>query len=406
MNWRQSCCAGRIALCVFLMVANLCLARASDWPQWRGPNHNGISEEKNWFSPWPDSGPAQAWSVQVGTGFSTVAVQDGRVFTMGNRNDVDTVFCLDAETGEEIWSHSYPCNLQPRFYEGGPSATPTVHGDRVYTFSKKGHIHAFKAASGEVLWSRNLREDLDLELPEWSFAGSPLIHEKLLILNAGSAGTALHKDTGEIVWTSGKTRSGYATPVPFQLNGKPAVAIFSATALVAVRPASGEVFWEYPWKSPRDINAADPIIFEDKVFISSESGSALLQMNEEEAILLWRHADLMRNYFNPAVLIDGYLYAIDGTTHRPTSLTCINFDTGEVQWSQPGFGSGALMAADNKLIIFDKGELTIVEAGPEQFTLLARSQIMGGKCWTVPVLADGRIYCRNATGLLVCVAVR
>jgi outer membrane protein assembly factor BamB len=394
-----------LLLSFLLIETNRAIPHASDWPQWRGSNQDGIStRDSGWFSGWPVD-PQPAWSAEVGIGFSSVAVAQGRVFTMGNKNDVDTVYCLEAETGRVIWSHSYPCALQARFYEGGPSATPTVHEGSVYTFSKKGHLFAFSAENGKVLWSRDIRKELDLDLPEWSFAGSPLVHGNLLILNAGSAGTAVHKDTGEIVWTSGKTRSGYATPVAFDFDGKPAVAIFSAKSLFAVEPKTGQVLWEHPWESPRDINASDPIISGDKIFISSESGSALLQMRKNGVTVVWQHRNIMRNYFNPSVLIDGYLYGIDGTTHRPTALTCLDFNTGQVQWSEPGFGSGALMAADGKLILLDRGELIVARAVPDRFTQLARAQVMGGKCWTVPVLAGRGIYCRNATGRLIRVAL-
>jgi outer membrane protein assembly factor BamB len=396
--------AGLCLLLSFFLIDRTTLS-AADWPQWRGPNQDGVSRDQSgWFDGWP-ADPQPAWSRQVGVGFSSMAVADGRVYTMGNQDDVDTVYCLDAQSGRVIWSHSYPCPLQPLYYEGGPSATPTVHNGRVFTFSKKGHLFAFDAKDGKVLWSRDLREELKLDLPEWSFAGSPLVHDELVILNAGSAGTAVHTETGDIVWTSNRTRSGYATPVAFTFQGRPAVAIFSAKSLVAVEPESGQVLWEHPWESPRDINAADPIIAGDKIFLSSESGSALLQMQTTGVTVVWQHRNLMRNYFNPSVLIDGYLYGIDGTTHRPTALTCLDFNTGQVQWSQPGFGSGALMAADGKLIVLDRGELIIVKAVSDTFTPLARAQVLGGKCWTVPVLAGDGIYCRNATGRLIRVSL-
>jgi outer membrane protein assembly factor BamB len=397
-----------IGFCLLLSCALIPLHRpslsASDWPQWRGPNHDGVACSPHWFSRWPQD-PKPAWSVRVGTGFSSMAVVDGRVFTMGNQDDVDTVYCIDAKTGQVIWSHSYPCPLDPLYYEGGPGATPTVHQGQVFTFSKKGLLLALAADDGKLLWARDLQKELALDLPEWSFAGSPLVHGERIIVNAGRAGTAVDKATGEIIWSSEPTRSGYATPVPFQFQGEPAVAIFSAKSLIAVEPTTGRVLWEYPWESPRDINAADPIISGDRIFIASESGSALLQTQEKGVSPLWQHRTLMRNYFNPSVLIDGFLFGIDGTTHRPTALTCLNLETGEVQWSEPGFGSGALMAADGKLIILDRGELIVVRALPDRFSPLARAQVLGGKCWTVPVLADGGIYCRNAAGLLIRVAL-
>ena len=386
----------------------LCLVASSmaaaDWPRWRGPDLNGVSAETNWFRPWPNDGPPVLWRARVGIGFATVSISQGRLYTLGNSNDVDTVFCLDAATGRERWRHSYPCALDARSYEGGPCATPTVEGEAVYTFSKKGHLFRLDAASGRSVWARNLTNELDLQLPEWSLAGSPLVEGDLLILNAGSAGTAVDKHTGRTVWTSGPGPGGYATPVPFEHQGRRAIAIFSAKALVAVEPRTGREWWRHPWESSRDVNAADPLIAGDKLFISSSSGCALLQLRDGPPTVLWNHTKRMRNYFNPTVLLDGHLYAIDGTTHQSTTLTCLDWATGQLRWSEPGFGSGGLIAADGKLIVFDKGQLSLVRAAPGAFQLLARAQVLDGKCWTAPVLSHGRIYVRNADGDLACVA--
>lgn len=394
----------RVILIAQSLGAAFAFTQTNDWPQWRGMNHDGISAERGWFRAWPASGPKPLWKRNVGIGFSSVSVSSGRVFTMGNTiTNVDTIWCLDAASGRVLWSNSYPCALDPRYYEGGPGATPTIDGERVLTFSKKGHVFCLDAASGQKIWSRNIADELSLKLPEWSFAGSALVEGDLVILNAGSAGTALDKKTGRIVWSSSPERSGYATPVPFELNDQRAVVIFSAKALVAVDPRTGRRLWEFPWESSRDVNAADPIIRGDKIFISSSTGSALLQVRSNEVSVVWNKPNFMRNYFNPSVLMGNFLYGIDGTTHRPTALACVDFNTGELKWSQPNFGSGALMAADNKLIILDKGELIIADATPEKYTERARAQVIGGKCWTVPVLANGRIYSRNAVGDLVCV---
>ena len=390
-----------------VLLSPFAFGQTNDWPQWRGTKHDGISSERDWFQPWPSEGPKRLWKANVGIGFSSVSVRAGRVFTMGNNsNNMDTVWCLDATTGRVLWTNSYACALDPKYYEGGPGATPTIDGERVFTFSKKGHVHCIDAASGKTIWSRNIADELSFELPEWSFAGSALVEGDLVILNAGSAGTALDKKTGRIVWSSSSEPGGYATPVPFEVNGQRAVAIFSAQALVAVDPRTGRKLWGFPWETGRDVNAADPIVRGDKLFISSSTGSALLQARSNQVTVIWNKANFMRNYFNPSVLHGDFLYGIDGTTHRPTSLACVDFNTGELKWSQRNFGSGALMAADNKLIILDKGELIIAEATPEKYTERARAQVIGGKCWTVPVLAHGRVYCRNAVGDLVCVQLR
>lgn len=394
--------AAFLSLTVLLSCVGAATVSAADWPRYRGPKLDGISQETNWFKPWPKEGPAILWRASVGIGFATVSVSEGRLYTLGNSNDVDTVFCLDAATGRERWRHSYPCALDARYYEGGPNATPTVEGEAVYTLSKKGHLFRLDAATGRSVWARNLTNELDLKLPEWSLAGSPLVEGDLLILNAGGAGLAVDKHTGRTVWSSGPGPGGYATPVPFEHQGRRAIAIFSANALIAVEPRTGREWWRHPWASSRNVNAADPIYSDDKMFISSSSGCALLQLRDGPPAVLWSHTNLMRNYFNPAVLLDGHLYGIDGTTHGPTKLTCLDWATGQRRWSEPGFGSGGLMAAEGRLIVLDQGQLILVRAVPDAFHLLARAQVLGGKCWTAPVLAHGKIYGRNAKGDLIC----
>ncbi|PYJ97620.1 MAG: hypothetical protein DME23_14595 [Verrucomicrobia bacterium] len=125
-------------------------ASANDWPRWRGTDFNGISKETGWSASWPQEGPKQLWKANVGTGFSSIAVSNGRAYTLGNINDTETIYCLDANTGKVLWKHSYACSTDPNLYEGGPNATPTVDGNAVYTFSRKGHVFALDARSGNV----------------------------------------------------------------------------------------------------------------------------------------------------------------------------------------------------------------------------------------------------------------
>lgn len=379
--------------------------RADDWPQWRGSNHNGLSAEANWEARWPGGAPRQLWKVSVGIGFSSVAVSKRRVFTMGNVNGFDTVHCLDAITGRVIWQHRYECALDPRYYEGGPGATPTVAEGCVYTLSKKGQVFCLDLKSGKVIWAKDVVKELNLTLPEWSFAGSPLIEENLVILNVGGAGTALDRRTGRVVWTSSSEPAGYATPVPFVWKGVRAVAVFSAKALVAVEARTGRELWRFQWESSRDVNAADPLISGDKLFLSSTTGALLLDLGGEMPVPRWRNKR-MRNYFNPCVLVDGHLYGFDGTTHRPTRLVCLELTTGNERWAAEGFGSGGLIAAGGHLVMLDRGELIIAKASPDRFECVSRAPVIGGKCWTSPVLANGLAYCRNAAGDLICLDLR
>jgi outer membrane protein assembly factor BamB len=376
-----------------------------DWYRWRGPDLNGISRETGWSTSWPAAGPKQLWRAQVGVGFTSITVANGRAYTMGNSDDRDTVYCFDAATGQEIWSHTYDCKLDPKYYEGGPGGTPTVDGDRVYTLSKFGHLFSFEADTGRVVWYRQLVDELGVEVPTWGFASSVLVDGNTLFINVGTHGIALDKATGKLLWTSGTAVAGYATPVPFTMGNRKALAVFATRSLVAVDAATGKALWSHPWRTSYDVNAADPIIHEDHIFISSgyNQGAALLRLTGGKPAVVWQNKN-MRNQHNNSVLIDGALYGFDGD--RNSDLRSIDFKTGQVNWSHRGLGKGSLMAADGKLIILsERGELVIAAADATAFRPLARAQVLGGRCWTQPVLSHGRIYCRNAAGDLVCVDV-
>ncbi len=322
--------------------------------------------------------------------------------------NVNTVFCFDAETGKEIWKYSYDCPLEPKYFEGGTTVTPTVDGNTVFTMSRRGHLFCLTADTGKVLWQTNVAADLDQPIPTWGFSGSAYIEKNLVIFDVGDAGMAFDKATGKVVWQSAKKVSGYSTAVPFTMGGKKAIAMLVAQSVVAVEPETGKELWRYPWKTQYDVNAADPIFSGNKVFISAgyDHGASVIEINGTEAKKVWENKG-MRNHINSCVLIGGYLYGFDGGAGDDGKLKCIDFETGAMKWSQDGLGSGSLMSADSKLIILSStGELLTAEPTPEGFKPISRTQVLQGKCWTVPVLANGRIFCRNAKGDVVCLDVK
>lgn len=155
------------------------------WPHWLGPKYDGIAHESGWSSEWPESGLDEVWRKQVGIGFSSMAIADGRLYTMGWADDKETVFCLKPDTGEEIWKHIYPGAKIDNLHDGGPCATPTIDGEFVYTLGREGQLYCLKAASGEVVWEKKLPEETGVEVPEWGFTSSPLIEKDLVIVDGG-----------------------------------------------------------------------------------------------------------------------------------------------------------------------------------------------------------------------------
>lgn len=392
----------KIASCLALSALSLVAAPAADWPNYRGPNHDGISKESGWTTEWPANGPKILWKAKVGMGFSGVVVANGQAYTQGNASDQDTIFCFDANTGDSKWKHTYAAPLDAKYYEGGTSATPTVDGDKVYTISKRGILHCLNAADGKVVWTKNLQEELGAKIPEWGFATSFLIQGDLALLNFGSAGTALDKKTGKVVWSSGPEESGYATPVPFDASGERAVLLAAKRDVIAVKVKDGKELWRFPWKTQYDVNAAAPILSGSKVFISSgyNRGAGVFDVSKNPAEKVWENKNL-RNHMASSVLWEGHLYGVD-----ENQLRCVVFDTGEVKWTDKVSGKGTLSMADGKLLVLsERGELLVANPSPAGFKPIVRAQVVGGKCWTAPTLANGKIYVRTGPGDLVCVDV-
>ena len=245
------------------LLSHLVGAAGVDWHRWRGPELDGISREKGWSITWPAEGPKRLWKASVGIGFSSVSVANGRAYTMGNAGDKDTVFCFDAATGATIWKHTYDCELDPRYYDGGPSTTPTVDGEKVYTLSRKGHAFCFDAASGKIAWQKNVNDELGLAIfkentPEWGYSGSPLVVGEKLILNVGTSGAAFDKTSGKLLWSTGKLLSGYSTHVPFNAGAEQYLAVFGAKGAHGVALKDGKLLWDFPFETSYDVNAADP----------------------------------------------------------------------------------------------------------------------------------------------------
>ena len=382
-------------------------ARGDDWPVWRGPARNGVSAETGW-APWGEGGPRVAWKAEVGLGFSSFVVASGRVFTVGFADEADTVVCLDADSGKTLWQHTYPSELGDKYFEGGTTGTPTLDGDRVYTLSRWGDVFCLEAGSGKVVWSKNIQKEHGIRIPGWGFSGAPYVHENVLVLNAGDAGLGLEKATGKVLWQSANKDAGYSTPLPVRVGAETLAVFGSGQSYVAVNPLTGKEAWRVRWVTQYGVNAADPVVDGDRIFLGSGygKGCALFKLASRQPTEVWK-SKVLRAQMNAPVLWKGHLYGVDGDTTDRASLKCIEFETGEEKWAVPGFGSGAVIVADGKLIALGGGgELSIAPATPEEFKPVARAQVVGGKCWTMPVLADGRIYCRNGKGQVVCVDVR
>ena len=385
-------------------------ARADDWPQWRGPERNGVSQEKGWLDQWPDQGPAIAWKANVGLGFSSFVVAGGKAITVGHAEEKDTVFCFDAVSGTTTWKHSYPSDLGDKYFDGGTTGSPTIDGDRVYWLSRWGDLFCLNFADGKVVWQRQLQKEADAQVPTWGFAGAATVYNNLLLLNIGEAGMAVDKKTGKTAWESAKKDAGYSTPLPIKRAGRDELLLGNGQGYLAVDPASGKEFWRMKWLTQYGVNAADPIPVGDAIFISTGYGKGAAFIKppaaEGEPEVVWK-SKVLRTQLSPGVLVDKFIYGADGDTTDKAALKCIEAQTGVEKWAHRGFGTGGLIVADGKLIaITGYGELMVAPATPDSFKPMSQAQVLGGQTWTAPVLANGFVYCRNSKGDIVAVDLR
>ena len=394
-----------------LLAAGIChlvSTVSADWAHYRGPGAHGVSAEK--MPALPAGGPQQIWAAKVGTGTSSVTVSGERVFTMGNTDGKDVVWCLNAKTGSVVWKHEYPLDLDKRMFEGGTAATPTLDGNRVYTVSHQGDLFCLDATTGKPVWAKHYQKDFGGKRPQWGFAGSPTVEGNLLLLEVGGNGAstvALDKATGATVWKSGNDAAGYASPVVATIAGKRTVVMFKAEHVVGLDLAGREL-WRTPWKTSYDVNAATPMVSGDKIFVSSGygSGGALFEIGAGGATERWRNKG-MKAQMNTPALFQGHVYGIDGQAGPGSPLTCLDLATGATKWLEKSVGGGAAVVADGKLIcLTEKGELVIALASPSGFKALSRTQVLGKRCWVQPTYAAGRIFCRNNEGDLVALELK
>ncbi len=395
----------RVMICM-TCAAWIFSAPAEDWPNWRGPHHDGVSREAGWKA---DLG-RRAWRVNVGVGFSSVAVSKGRVYTMGctgkRAGNQETVICLDAATGREVWKDTYPAQLVDNLHEGGPAATPTVEDGRVFTLGKDGRLNCYDAATGKRHWTANLMERAAMARPpEWGFAGSPLIVGDHVVVEA-SATFAFDKKTGREVWRSQAFQPAYGSPVAFQHGARLLLCTLKTEGLVILDAATGKTVAVQDWRTSFRTNSTTPVVAGAHIFVSTGygRGCGFFEFDGREFKQVYAHKG-MSNHMNNSVVVGPHVFGIDGNAHMPGAkeLVCMELATGKVQWRQGGFGCGSLTAAAGQLVVLgEQGKLSIGPVSPKGFAATVSAQVLEGRCWTAPVLSHARIYCRNAAGDLVC----
>ncbi len=388
--------------CLPFLIFSLCILQAADWPQWRGPNRDGISAETGLLTSWPQGGPPVVWKTEgLGEGYSSLAIAGGRIYTQGQRGRQEFVLALDVKTGKKIWETATSRDFRNDRGDG-PRGTPTLDGDRLYAMTGDGVVVCLEIATGKIVWSQNVAQKFGGEIPQWGYSESPLIDGGRLIVMPGGRGASvvsLNKADGSLQWKSGNDSAGYSSAIVANVGGVRQVIALSGSAAIGIEEDNGEPLWRYGKVSNRTANIATPIYRDGETFLSSAygTGCALLKLGPKTMSEVYFSGD-MKNHYSSSVLVGDYLYG-----YSDSILTAMQFGTGKVAWKNRSVGKGSVAYADKMLYLLgEEGVVGLAEATPDGYKEISRFTISKGSLptWSPPVIADGKLYLRDQDHLV------
>jgi outer membrane protein assembly factor BamB len=408
-----------------IAATSLLSATAADWPQWRGPHRDGTSQEADLLGQWPADGPKLLWQVDdADYGYGTPAVIGDRLYITANKGmDDEFVRAYSTADGSQIWSTRIGKvgnpNQQPPF--AAARSTPTVDGSRIYVLGSDGDLASVEAASGKIIWTKNLRTDFSGKPGTWAYAESPLVDGDTLICSPGGADAtmvALEKKTGNVIWKCAvpdADDAGYASSIVVNAAGHKQYVQFLSKGVVGVDAKTGKFLWRYDGTGKTPANSPTPVASDNLVYTAKgRFGGALVELKPADdggvsATEVYMERGLP-NSMGGSILIDGNLYGCTGE-----GLVCADFAKGTVKWTEKSVGNGSICYAGGRLYVHGDGDdVALVEPSPDgykekgRFTLPKQPERTRGqmeKAWTYPVVANGRLYIRDL-GTIWCYDVK
>ncbi|RMF36867.1 MAG: dehydrogenase [Planctomycetota bacterium] len=429
-----------IAASLLAVVASPCAA--ADWPQWRGPQRDGVWRESGVVETLPDR-MTPDWEVPIGPGYNGPTVAHGRVFVMDRSTEQgqqERIVCLDSATGKELWKVVYdaPYTIS---YTAGPRASVTVDGNRALAVGAMGHFHCIDVETGDVLWKRDLNAEYDVDMPIWGIAASPLVYGDLVIQQVAGRGgacyVAMDKATGREVWRALDERAAYSSPIVVRQAGRDVLVCWTGESLSGLDPVTGKVWWSHPMPPSRmPIGIATPSVDRDLVLVSSfYDGSMMVRLSTDQprSRLVWRargkdekntgvhvvqtaegqfedpqHTYNVHAMIGTPIVQDGYVYAVDSYGE----LRCLSADNGRRVWEDlravptERWATIHMVRHEDRVWMFnERGELLITRLSPVGLTILDRGQLIeptrvqlnrrGGVCWSHPAFAERSVFARN-----------
>jgi outer membrane protein assembly factor BamB len=400
----------RWATCFLVLLVGTRTGLADDWPQWLGPQRDGVSKETGLLTTWPDKGPPLGWQSKIGEGFSGPVVAGQRLIVFHRLGDNEVVESFDAATGKPQWKFDYPTRYVDQYGKGnGPRSTPVVSGKHVFTLGAEGALHCLDLDSGKKIWGRNINDDYKVPESFFGVATSPLVVADLLLVNVGGKGAgivAFSTVDGKERWKATSDGASYSSPVVATINGQRLAVFFTRAGVAMLEPATGKMRFAKRWRSRNDasVNAATPLVIGDLLFFSSsyETGALLLKVGKQDVEEVWSNDDSMSNHFSTCVVYQDYLYGFHGRQETGAALRCVELKTGKVLWTKDRYGCGSLVLTQgHALVLTEDGDLVSVELSPQAYREKARASILVNRPIRAQLaLAHGKLYARDAKRLV------
>lgn len=416
---------------VFFLEILAAPTRGDDWPQWQGPQRDGVWRETGIVDTFPAGGPKVLWRTAIGAGFAGPSVAQGKVFVADRINTpgaeqssdkIERVLCLNEADGKLLWKQEYPCSYQGMQYSAGPRAAPTVAQGKVYALGAAGNFHCYEAATGKELWAHDFNKEYHRSTPLWGYAGHPLVDgQKVICLVGGQGATvvAFDKDTGKELWHALSAREpGYCTPALIEAGGARQLIVWHPQALNSINPDTGEVYWSIPFEVKAALALATPRKMGDQLFITSFYNGPLmvrLDAHKPTATVAWRgesnnerRTDKLHGLICTPFLEDGHIYGACSYGQ----LRCLKADTGERVWEtfqattekEVRWGTVFIVKNDQRFFLWnERGDLIIARLTPKGYDELSRAHLLDplntnpGRpvLWSHPAFANRSVYVRN-----------
>ena len=406
-------------------------AMAEEWPQWRGPNRDGVWTETGIVKKFAKPRLARKWSVPVGSGYSGPTIADGRVYVtdrLVEPKQVERVHCFDWKTGETIWMKEYDCVYSGVGYQAGPRASVLVRDGKAYSLGTMGHLACFDAATGKVLWSHDCNTKYNIRMPVWGICASPVIEGNLLIVEVGGSNracfVAFNKDTGKEVWRALDDNANYAAPFVIDQAGKRVLICWTGNRVAGLAPRTGQILWSIPWEPQKmPLGVATPVLHGDYLFMTGfYDGSLLLKLGgaATTAEVVWGRrgrsemmTDALHSIIGTPLMTDDAIYGVDSYGE----LRCLDLATGERLWENLSATPRARWSTihtvtngDRAFLFNERGELIIGQLSRAGFKEISRAKLIdpteeqlrqrGGVCWSHPAYAYQHVFARNDNELV------